>query len=213
MDNTSILNGFQYTFTIMLVLLVLLFWQVYYVHRPKINTLQVEHESGLSCSTIEGMSGAGDVFGQGIRYKQEQSDLLANPGYNKGFAGVGQQKSGFFGGSEPPVFYDIGNVQAARSMRSKSGYSIVKQGDKEVLHKDGIPVNTGYEGDENKYYFKTGTGPDDKWVECPTAAHRTSADGYSCYLPEGMADPLKITTSGFGQRDPFAAVEDSVYGG
>lgn len=196
MDNNSILNGFQYTFAIMLVLLVLVFWQVYFVQRPKINTLQLEHDSGLSCSTIEGMSGASDVFGAGLKYHTEQSDLLATPGYNKGFAGVGQQTSGFFGGSEPPVFYDIGNVQAARATRSKGDKGVRTEG-------DGLGMN----------FYKSGTGPDAKWLPCPSAAHRTAADGYSCYIPEGMSDPLAITTSGFGQRDPFADIEDSVYGG
>lgn len=237
MDNNSIVNGFQYTIAIMLVLLVLVFWQVYFIHRPKINTLQLEHDSGISCSTIEGMHGASDVFGQNLRYQTEQSGPLANPGYVKGFAGVGQQKSGFFGGSEPPVFYDIGNIQAARAMRSKSGYkyssgggeghdgvsqklddgySIVQKDGKGVLFKDGLPLtDTSHGGVEQKHYYKTGRIVDRRaeWKECPTAAHRTSADGYSCYLPEGMSDPLAITTSGFGRRDPFEGIEQTVYGG
>lgn len=232
MDNNSILNGFQYTFAIMLVLLVLVFWQVYFVHRPKITKLQLEHESGLSCSTTEGMRGASDVYGQGLRYQTEQSGPLANPGFVKGFAGVGQHKSGFLGGSEPPVFYDIGNIQAARAMRSKTGYtyssgdgqdgivknleggySIVQKDGKGVLVKDGKVVDTGYDGVENRYFYKTGPGRDDKWVPCAKPEERTSPDGYSCYIPEGMADPLAITTSGFGQRDPFADIEDTVYGG
>lgn len=232
MDNNSILNGFQYTFAIMLVLLVLVFWQVYFVQRPKINTLQLEHESGLSCSTTEGMSGASDVFGMGLKYQSEQSGPLANPGYVKGFAGVGQQKSGFFGGSEPPVFYDIGNIQAARAMRSKSGYkysagegqdgivqnlgggySIVQKGGRGVLVKDGVALTDTSSGGAGMDFYKSGTGPDAKWLPCPSAEHRTAADGLSCYIPEGMVDPLAITTSGFGQRDPFADIEDSVYGG
>lgn len=211
MDNNSILNGFQYTFAIMLVLLVLVFWQVYFVHRPKINTLQLEHESGLSCSTVEGMY----TSGADVRFLQEPSER-------------------FFGGSEPPVFYDIGNIKAARSMRSKTGYdystgkgqdgvvqgnageySIVQRDsgktDAEgkpimtgVLVKNGVDVDTSYGEAEKKYYYNTGKVVNRRavWEECP-AGQRTSADGYSCYIPEGM----------YGQRDPIAAAEDSVYGG
>jgi len=232
MDNNSILNGFQYTFAIMLVLLVLVYWQVYFVHRPKINTLQIEHESGLSCSTVEGMGGSSDVFNQALRYQQEQTDTLAMPGYTKIIAGAGQQKSGFFGGSEPPVFYDIGNVQAAVAMRSKGGYtysagegqdgivqnlgggySIIQKDGKGVLVKDGVALTDTSSGGADISFYKSGTGADAKYFPCPTAEHRTSADGLSCYIPEGMADPLMITTSGFGQRDPFDAIEDTVYGG
>ena len=238
MDNNSISNGFQYTFAIMLVLLVLLFWQVYFVHRPKINTLQLEHESGLSYSTVEGMRGARDVYNTGLKYHSEQSDLLATPGYNKGFAGVSQQRSGFFGGSEPPVFYDIGNIQAARAMRNKrgyvysngagnggiahdgivqneeGGYTIVQNGDRGVLYDGDKVANTKYDHvDKGNYYFNRNAAEgEDKWQKCPVG-QLTSADGYSCYIPEGMTDPLAITTSGFGRRDPFADIEDSVYGG
>ena len=95
MDNNSIVNGFQHTLAIMLVLLVLVFWQVYFVHRPKINTLQLEHENGLSCSKIEGMGGSIDVSGQSTRFLQEQTGPLANPGYAKGFAGGRATKVGF----------------------------------------------------------------------------------------------------------------------
>ena len=232
MDNNSILNGFQYTFAIMLVLLVLVFWQVYFVQRPKINMLQIEHESGLSCSTNEGMSGASDVYGQSTRFLQEQSGPLATPGFVKGFELPGQQKSGFFGGSEPPVFYDIGNIQAARAMRSKrgytysdgegqdgivqnlgGGYSIVQKDGKGVLVKDGVELTDTSSGGAGMDFYKSGTGPDAKWLPCPSAEHRTSADGYSCYIPEGMTDQLAITTSGFAQRDPFANIEETVYGG
>jgi hypothetical protein len=238
MDNNSILNGFQYTFAIMLVLLVLVYWQVYFVHRPKINTLQIEHESGLSCSTIEGMGGAMDINGRSLPYQVEVSDaLLANPGYTKQIAGAenlgaGKKKSAFFGGSEPPVFYDIGNVQAAVAMRSKGGYtysagegqdgivqnlgggySIIQKDGKSVLAKDGVAITDTSSGGSDRSFYRSGTGADAKYLPCPTAEHRTSADGLSCYIPEGMADPLMITTSGFGQRDPFADIEDTVYGG
>jgi hypothetical protein len=231
MDNNSILNGFQYTFAIMLVLLVLVFWRVYFVHRPKINELQLEHESGLS--TIEAMRGPPDNHGYHNRYLQQQSDFLATPGYNKGFAGIKQQRSGFFGGSEPPVFYDIGNIQADRAMRSKrgykfganqgqdgivqnleGGYSIVQNGDRGVLYDGDKVANTKYDHvDKGNYYFNRNAAEgEDKWQKCPVG-QLTSADGYSCYIPEGMTDPLAITTSGFGRRDPFADIEDSVYGG
>ena len=178
------------------------------------------------------MRGASDVFGMGLRHHTVQSGPLANPGYVKGFAGVGQQKSGFFGGSEPPVFYDIGNIQADRAMRSKSGYkysagdgedcivqelgggySIVQKGGRGVLAKDGVELTDTSSGGANISFYRSGTGPDAEWLPCPSAAHRTSADGYSCYIPEGMNDHLAITTSSFGQRDQFADIEDSVYGG
>ena len=156
------------------------------------------------------MNSAEDVFGQGTRFQQELSGPLANPGYVKGFAGVGSQVSGFLGGSEPPVFYDIGNIQAARAMRSKNGHSVIQRDGRGVLVKDGVDVDTSYGGAEKNYYYKS--SKDGKWYECPPG-YRTTANGDSCYLPEGMADPLKITTSGFGQRDPFADIEDTVYGG
>lgn len=200
MDNNSILNGFQYTFAIMSVLLVLVFWQVYFVQRLKINMLQLEHESGLSGSTIEGMGGASDVYGQSTRFLQKHSGQLATPGFVKGFVLPEQQKSGFFGGSEPPVFYDIGNIQADRDIRSKGNYSIVQKDGRGVLTEGGGP---------GMDYYRSGSGA---VIPCPSAKHRTAADGLSCYIPEGMADPLAITTGGFGQ-DPFVEIEDSVYGG
>ena len=232
MDNNSISNGFKYTFAIMLVLLVLVFWQVYFVHRPKIKELQLEHKGSISLSTIEGMSGSSDVYGAGLKFHAEQSDLLATPGYNKGFAGIRQQRSGFFGGSEPPVFYDIGNIQADRAMRSKRGYTfgagqgqdgivqnleggfgIKQENNKGVLFdKNGYAFDTS-SGGPGMSFYKTGDGPNDEWRPCPSAKYRTSSDGYSCYIPEGMTDPLAITTSGLGRRDPFAEIENTVYGG
>lgn len=211
MDNNSIL-----CFAIMTVLLVLVFWQVYFVHQHKINTLQLEHESGLSCSKVEGMY----TSGADLRFMQKPSER-------------------FFGGSEPPVFYDIGNIQAARAMRNKKGYkfsagkgqdgivlnkykkdnprggyTIVQKdlGKRDpagnpimsgVLVKDGVALRDTSSGGPGMSFYKTGDGPDDKWLPCPTAEHRTSADGYSCYIPENMT----------GQHDQFAEIEDTVYGG
>lgn len=173
MDN-NLLISYRFSMAFMLAMLILLLYQVFMVHDPIINKLQETK------SVTESFGNAMDVYGQKARYLSEQSDtLLAMPGYNKSFVMPDEQTADtFFGGSEPPVFYDIGNVRDARAMRGKEN---APSGD----------------------YYKNSNGD---LVLCPPG-QRTSVDGLSCYTPEGMADPLAITTSGFRTR----GIEDELY--
>ena len=219
MDNQSLL-AYPYSLSVMLIVLIMVFYQVYMVNRPQIKKLKEEHAT----LGIEGMCDDKhtiDVFGQGTRYDQELSDsMLSGPGYTKGFEkltnGATNTTSGFLGGNEPPVFYDIGNVRAARAMRNKrdwsynpnavgsqdgvsvnksGGYSIGQGIGGGVLTYNGNVVPTGYEGGRlSGDYYMDESG---KMVPC-AAGHRAASDGLSCipgvegYM--GDIDPLVIST-------------------
>jgi len=206
MDNNSIQNGFQYTFAIMLVLLAMVLWQVYFVQRPKINMLQLEHESGLSCSTAEGMYDTG--HGHGLRFGALQSEK-------------------FFGGNEPPVFYNIGDIQAARDMRSvdadtyslsadgktvtkgvKSDYNI-KMLDLGEHHPDtGKPIMSAVQFNGSKQMgnlvMKTNRDGKKYFEPCPPGT-RVSTDQLNCAVP--VFDPDVV----FEAFDPVRGIEENLH--
>jgi len=75
--------------------------------------------------------------------------------WQAGTAGLayGNTSSGFLGSPEPPVFYDIGDVQDVRNMRDQRGYTY----NKSTGHVD---VGPAIVADESKrvYYVMNGTG-------------------------------------------------------
>lgn len=117
------------TYTVVIIAII-----VYYVyeHHKKIKKLQKEHEAGVHCSegfnpyaarlqqyadsglTNTSVISWGDVGGPTCPTKSQARSYLA--------------KDNFLGNHGPPVFYDIGDVQQERALRSAHGYNISKQG-------------------------------------------------------------------------------------
>jgi hypothetical protein len=127
MNNSAIYNV-QYSFAIMIALLVFTAFHVFFVNKPKISQLSAAHAS-------EGFS---EPFENFVRYRTGLSDR--GPAGEVAFDLRDGSQSGFFGGQEAPVFYDIGDVRAARTTRGvRTGYLSDARGDP-VYDAAGNPV-------------------------------------------------------------------------
>ena len=112
------IREFQYSMTIIVALLLVISYQVFYTHSGQIKTLQSYHNSESFTNTYA--SRLPTIIDSG----------LTTTSYGIWGNDSGQSKSGFtggqsafLGGSEPPVFYDIGDVESVRGTRSAGGYT------------------------------------------------------------------------------------------
>jgi hypothetical protein len=134
MDNKAILE-YEYTMTFMLVLILMLTYQIFQVHRPKIATLEKAHKQDTAA--IDNLADELEGFNSGAALRFESQD---------------EQRSNFFGGHAAPVFYDIGDVKDTRSARSSNGYTTKTIGGNQVLFKDGERVTS--EGMSGSHFDK-----------------------------------------------------------
>jgi hypothetical protein len=96
----------------------------------RVKVLEEKHKTTTDvlegmCHDCGGNPYANTAFRNGGGYIASDSIIGSQPGSN-GFSDerAGKKSSGFFGGGEAPVFYDIGDVRAARSTRGWStGYA------------------------------------------------------------------------------------------
>ena len=121
----SRIRAFQYSSTLITLAVILLFYQVMWVHRSAIKKLQTDpfdnpYAARLQTYTDNGLTNSsviswGRVGGTVCPNKAEALAYLEND-------------EGFLGSSEPPVFYDIGDLNSYEQTRNKSGYDISKHG-------------------------------------------------------------------------------------
>lgn len=127
MSNLAIYNV-QYSFAIMIVLLLFTAYHVFFVNKPRIKQLSGEH----------GLESFSNPYANYVKYSAGLSDR--GPPGEGAFDLRSENQSGFFGGPEPPVFYDIGDVRAARTTRgTNTGYLRDSNGDP-VYDAAGNPV-------------------------------------------------------------------------
>ena len=99
MDNDSIHKGFQYTYALIILLLLGLFYQVFMVQRTQLAKLEKDHKAlhkegmYLGPSYLSVNTGANSALESGA-----YSGLQMYPS---------QSRSGFLGTVEPPTFYEI----------------------------------------------------------------------------------------------------------
>mgnify|MGYP000703782077 CR=1 FL=1 len=144
MNDQQIMASFEYSFTVLLVLMLV----VWYHLSGRIATLEKKHE--INTNVLEGMYG-GSYSNHGIKMKgmgYMQSDM--GPPGSIGFKPSTQMNTdGFFGSSESPVFYDIGDVRSARTTRGWStGYATDAAGNP-VYDASGNPVMASKASDYN----------------------------------------------------------------
>lgn len=162
MSNQQIVNSFQYSLSLIVLLILFVWWHL----AGRVTKLEKKHKSsGVS----EGMRNpyANTEFRNGSGYLASDA-LLGNQAGTNGFsderasAKSGAQ-SGFFGGSEPPVFYDIGDVRAARTTQGWSTGYLTDAAGNPVYGADGKPVMASKADDyksiaaRKAMYGKTGT--------------------------------------------------------
>jgi hypothetical protein len=212
MDNTSIFQQ-KYSLACMLILILLVFYQVYMIQRPQLKYLTLAKRN--SCG-LEGMKSTPPWnYGGTNRFYGNRLSGQSAPG-EVGF-NMGGLTSGFFGGGEPPVFYDIGDIKADQALLSARGYT---KHASTGLDDTGITVNQGKE---------LGDTTPDEWNVVKQDTGRVDANGNPIYkgilmhngvvtntTPEGMSGDSSVgfkPVSGFGRRDHMSAIESSVYGG
>lgn len=151
MDNTKLLANFPYLIAVIVVLLLLTMHRVFYVHRHQFKLLNMKND------VVESMLDYGlrnPYANTGVRGHTLASDSLlgSQPGTSSEVAITEAQiQSGFLGGHEPPVFYDIGDVRAARTMRgTRTGYMVDAQGSP-VYDAEGNPVMASKASDYVSY--------------------------------------------------------------
>jgi hypothetical protein len=147
-------QSFQYALAVVLVLVLF----VWYHLSGRLSMLEKKHQ--VTSDVLEGMcdcaSGSG-YSNHGIKMKGMgylQSDR--GPAGASGFGDSTSQSSGFFGGGEAPVFYDIGDVRAARTTRGWStGYATDAAGNP-VYDAAGNPVMAAKSGDYKSMAVRRG---------------------------------------------------------
>jgi hypothetical protein len=141
-------QSFQYALVVVLVLVLF----VWYHLSGRLSMLEKKHQ--VTSDVLEGMCDCGGnpyantAFRNGGGYIASDSIVGSQPGSN-GFSDerTGKKSSGFFGGGEAPVFYDIGDVRAARTTRGWStGYATDAAGNP-VYDAAGNPVMAAKAGD------------------------------------------------------------------
>ena len=117
------IRDFQYSSTIIVAVLLVISYQVFYTHSDQIKNLQSYHKSEAFTNTYA------------ARLPVLTDSNLTTTSYGVWGNDIGQSKSGFtggqsafLGGPEPPVFYDIGDVQSVRGTRSAGDYTYDSQG-------------------------------------------------------------------------------------
>jgi hypothetical protein len=140
MSNQQLLGSFTYSLTLLVILIIGGMWML--IQRIKV----IEDSVGIEsmCGTMNPY--ANTAFRNGMGYQQTDTGTASQPGVSKFGNALPDSSSGcgcsdgFFGGGEPPVFYDIGDVRAARSTRGWStGYATNAAGDP-IYDSAGNPV-------------------------------------------------------------------------
>ena len=150
MSDAVLRQSFDYNFSLIVVLVFIVWWLL----SGRVARLEKKHK--VNSDVIEGMCAnecvqnpyANTGFRNGEGYIASDSIIGGPAGTNRFSNEQGcAKKSGFFGGSEPPVFYDIGDVRAARTTRGWStGYATDAAGNP-VYDASGNPVMASKAGD------------------------------------------------------------------
>jgi hypothetical protein len=177
MSDQQIQQSFQYSLSVVLVLILF----VWYNLSGRVAVLEKKHQ--VTSDVLEGMcdcaSGSG-YSNHGIKMKGMgylQSDR--GPAGASGFGVSTNHSSGFFGGSEAPVFYDIGDVRAARTTQGWStGYATDSDGNP-VYDSAGNPVMASKAGDYKSMAVRRGVyGKTNSELEYDTSDARLRSLGY-----------------------------------
>jgi hypothetical protein len=118
------IRDFQHSMTIIVAVLLILAYQVFYTQRNQLQDIECRRK-------YEGFENTYATRQQVIADSGLTSTNVAVWGNDPGSSGYicpGSKQSSFFGGPEPPVFYDIGDVQAVRGTRSRGDYTYDAQG-------------------------------------------------------------------------------------
>lgn len=123
----KIIRDFQHSMTIIVAVLLILAYQVFYNQRNQIQQLQTHHKTeSYSCDSGINNSYASRqaIIAEGA-FGTTHAQVWGNdPGYTM----PSSKQSSFLGGPEPPVFYDIGDVQSVRGTRARGDYTYDDQG-------------------------------------------------------------------------------------
>lgn len=186
-------QSFSYLLAVMILVLIVLVYQVYYIILPK-------------------LSRKVDGFAPGPSYSSELSDrgppgtvvaYGADSALNSYTMNQNSTKSGFFGGGfEPPVFWPEGEENAYRSARNQGADNstsyVCPPG--VILNSDGscpVAMISGAAGFDNT--VRSYKNADGSWVSCGKNM-KVNSSGNGCIEGAGKWQPLG-GSSGFGRRD------------
>jgi hypothetical protein len=194
------IRDFRHHLTFIVVVVLLLAYQVFFVHRKHLKKLDIAHgsESYISVPRLPTIVDSGLTSNKAVVWgNMAGSDECPTMSEAKEY--LSQQGmdyySNFLGGHEPPVYYPIGDVQKTRDTRHKSQSDI-----------GNAPI-AGY-GGNFMYEAKTVTFTDPQgitrtkveYVPCPTTQHKLNSSG-SCYLPTEGARFVDIEPFNSPQSD------------
>ena len=110
LDNDTLLKSYHYLLATMMVVMLLVVYQVFFVHRPV-------------CKTVQRLLGEGMTPPRYNNWEHSGLTDRGPPGVS-GFdlSGGGE---GFLSSYEPPVFRPMGNVDDVMSTRGRAGYKVV----------------------------------------------------------------------------------------
>jgi hypothetical protein len=197
----EILKGFNYTLTIMLVVVLILCYQVFVVMRPQILKLQKEHANMKEGYRGPAMHQGASKASQ--RSDQSQAGVVGLPGGDEDPLGrMMMHSERFTSGNEQPSFWGgSGDSDAITGTRSANDYSIRQMGGRGVLvNAAGEVVKTRPDWDSGPLEYKfnpNATSRADQWTACPPG-QRVTKDNLTCYTPEGMSGWQPV--EGFGSR-------------
>lgn len=199
MDNNYILS-FRYSLLVVFVLVA-----IGWVHLHQ-RVAVLEKETDLNSGILDGMCGCGPpgyysstgIKSKGMGYIASDPLIGGRPGTSRMQTDPsykGTSSDGFFGANEFPIFYDIGDVRAARTTRGWStGYLTDAEGNP-VYGADGKPVMAS----DAKHYSsvkdrKFAYGGDKIQAQMDRADARMRKAGYTkvgnrWVKPEGMWEP------------------------
>jgi hypothetical protein len=124
MDNQTLLNSYTYLLATMLVVVLLLVYQVFFVHRPVVAVVK----RMLGESMGDAPPFYNNRFDGGMRTDVGQSGTV-------GFRPASGE--GFLSGYEPPVFREVGDLNNINTVREQQGYRAVGN---VIVDKDGNVV-------------------------------------------------------------------------
>ena len=203
------LSGFGFKFTTMLVVIVIIIWQMVsqqssiarlsklhaepFSNNPYAARLPTIVDSGITSNTVLGWGNA--AGGRECPSMEEANSYLATPGMD--------YYSNFLGGPEPPVFYNIGDVQKTRDTRDRSqgglDGSVSKYGNGVSYEARQVP----YTDSQGNSMVRT------EYVPCRSARYVINSDG-KCALPAGMTEAA--TFHNINEAATFHNINESYLG-
>jgi len=201
MSDQLIMSSFRYSLSVVVVLVLFVWWNL----SGRVALLEQKHK--INSDVIEGLCGcnpyANTSFRNGMGYQQSDSITGSRPGVARFAEGGGQGGScgteNFFGTSEPPVFYDIGDVRAARTTRGWSTGYMTDAAGNPVYGADGKPVMASkashYKGMKARKALYGGPNMGKRMdmtdVRMRDAGYHKNAAGNWQINAEGMFDPVE----------------------